>query len=377
MILVIDASNIRAGGGITHLIGLLSGAHPKQYGFEKIIVWTGKATRARLPSLEWVEYRHHPFLDKNVVFRILWQLIHFSHSKHEEGDILFVPGGSYYGRFKNYVSMLQNLLPFEWREIKRYGISKAAMKLLLLRIVQSFSLKRALGNVFLTKINKEQFVTQYKLRDCISIAHGVDNEFKLFPRQQHHHHKYNETNPYRILYVSTIDVYKNQLQVIEAVAQLKHEGMPIRLELVGPYYKPAYDKVMQSIQHHDPMNTFIHYLKDKSKADLISLYHNADTFVFASSCETFGIILLEAMVSGLPIICADRPTLRETLGDAGLYFNHESPRHLASRIKQLFLNTSLRERCALKAYEKAKEYSWEHCANETYAYLAKIASKID
>jgi hypothetical protein len=44
MILGINASNIRSGGGVTHLVELLRAAEPEMYGFNKVIVWSGKKT---------------------------------------------------------------------------------------------------------------------------------------------------------------------------------------------------------------------------------------------------------------------------------------------------------------------------------------------
>ena len=51
MILGIDAGNIRAGGGVTHLVELLRAARPQAHGFERVIVWSSAATLAQLRSL--------------------------------------------------------------------------------------------------------------------------------------------------------------------------------------------------------------------------------------------------------------------------------------------------------------------------------------
>jgi hypothetical protein len=50
MILGIDASNIRGGGGVTHLVELLKAANPIQYGFEKVYVWSGKYTLDKIEN---------------------------------------------------------------------------------------------------------------------------------------------------------------------------------------------------------------------------------------------------------------------------------------------------------------------------------------
>ena len=61
MRLGIDASNIRSGGGVTHLVELLRAAEPSAYGFAQVIVWASQATLTRLDERPWL--RGEFFLD--------------------------------------------------------------------------------------------------------------------------------------------------------------------------------------------------------------------------------------------------------------------------------------------------------------------------
>ena len=58
MILGIDASNIRGGGGITHLVELLKAAHPAQHGFGKVVVWSGQETLSKIEERPWPDLRY-------------------------------------------------------------------------------------------------------------------------------------------------------------------------------------------------------------------------------------------------------------------------------------------------------------------------------
>src|SRR5687767_4089398 len=144
MILGIDASNIRAGGGVTHLVEFLRAARPESHGFSKIVVWSGKRALDLIEDREWLSKAHCRALDGGLISRAMWQRRSLSRLAREAGcDVLFAPGGSFAGEFRPMVTMSQNLLPFEWKELRRFGWSWMAAKQALLRQVQKRTFRRA------------------------------------------------------------------------------------------------------------------------------------------------------------------------------------------------------------------------------------------
>ena len=116
----IDATNLRAGGGVTHLIELLRLANPEMHGFKRIVVWAGANTLGRIEDRPWLAKRNPAESEKGLLQRTFWQSRRLSEAAREEGcDVLFVPGGSYAGDFRPIVTMSQNLLPFEMPELLR------------------------------------------------------------------------------------------------------------------------------------------------------------------------------------------------------------------------------------------------------------------
>ena len=133
------------------------------------------------------------------------------------------------------------MLPFMWNELKRYGWSFFTIKLILLRFIQSHSYRNADGVIFLTKFAQKtvlEVVGKLKAK-IITIPHGLNPRFKNKPRIQRPIDDYNNQKPYRLLYVSIIDKYKHQWNVVEAVSILRQQGIPVVLDLVGPSYLPA------------------------------------------------------------------------------------------------------------------------------------------
>ena len=377
MHLGIDASNIREGGGVTHLVEVLRAAEPERQGISRVTVWSGANTFKQIEDRPWLYKIHEPLLDRPLPFRQCWQRFALQKLARRNGcDLLFFPGGSYSGSFRPFVAMSQNMLPFEWSEARRYGLSKVSFRLALLRRSQTRTFRSADGVVFLSKYAANRISEEVELKREISIIpHGINGNFASCPRGQKEIGSYTPSEPFQILYVSIVDVYKHQWHVAEAIVNLVKRGFPLRLGLIGPAYAPALKKLRESMARFDPDGRIVHYLGPVSYENLPSVYKRADLFVFASSCENMPNILIEAMASGLPIACSNRGPMQEVLGDAGLYFDPELPEQIAGAIEELMTDHGKRSECAARAYEYAKQYSWERCARDTFAFLAEVANR--
>jgi glycosyltransferase involved in cell wall biosynthesis len=291
--------------------------------------------------------------------------------------VLFVPGGSYAGSFQPVVTMSRNLLPFEMRELRRYGWSIFTLKMLLLRFTQSRSYRKTSGLIFLTDYVR-QVVSGVagKLSGKIcTIPHGLNPRFKQPPKLQRAITDYDEANPYRVLYVSIIDQYKHQWHVAEAVATLRQQGLPVVLDLVGPTYPPALKRLNEVIDRLDLNRDWIRYHGAIPFNELHLRYAHADLGLFASSCENMPNILLETMASGLPIACSNRGPMPEVLGNGGVYFDPESPREITSALHKLIKSPQLRSELAQISYQHSQQYSWQRCADETFEFLASCAQQ--
>lgn len=375
MILGIDASNLRTGGSITHLIEMLRVAQPNKSGFSKVIVWSGRTTLARIDDKPWLVKSHQPLLDGPLAKRAFWQRFKLSRlTRDAKCDSLFVPGGSYAGDFHPIVTMSRNMLPFEWREMRRYGLSWMTLKLLLLRRTQSDSYRRADGIIFLTRYARTavlDVIGKAKAR-IATVPHGIDGRFFLEPRPQLPISDYSPDRPFLILYVSTIDMYKHQDKVATAIASLASEGLPVSLILVGGAYGPALRSLRQTLVRVAAGTGVVDYRGPLPYAELHTTYAQADLCVFASSCENMPNTLLEGMASGLPIACAERGPMPEMLGDTGLYFDPEDPLSIASTVRRMIESPELRQSLAEKSSRYARAYSWHRCAGDTFSFIAEV-----
>ena len=378
MIVCIDASNIVWGGGLNHLDKLLRAADPRVHGFERVIIWGGSETLAGVADRDWLQKATHPWLDRTLLFRILWQRFKLKRlAEDARSDILFVPGGSDASGFRPNVVMSQNLLPFDWRELRRYGWSWPAVKQATLRVTQTRTFRRADGVIFLTRYARDRVLeVTGRLRGRTAVVpHGIESRFSMAPRVQRTAESFSTSNPCRLLYVSTVDVYKHQWHVARAAAELRASGVPVTLDLIGSAYAPALERLDETLRQVDPEGRFIRYQGLVPHEKLHELYAAADIAVIASSCETFSHILLEAMSAGLPVACSASSAMSEILGPAGVYFDPERPDEIAAAIRGLIESPELRATSAQAAFERARNFSWARCAGETFAFLSETCAQ--
>ena len=375
MHLGIDASNLRSGGSVTHLSELLGAAQPARFGFSRVFVWGGRDILCRLPQREWLECVHEPALDGALPARVWWQHTRLARLARKAAcRLLFVPGGTYLGDFRPFVTMSRNALPFELSQALLYGASAMTLRFLLLRLTQVKTIRNARGTIFLDDYARSLVLgTAGKVHGPdVIIPHGVSERFRAAPREQRNLSDYSPGEPFKLLYVSKIDAYKHQWHVAEAVSKLVRMGLPVTLELVGDAHPPSLRRLRAAVRRLKAWE-YVRYRGPIPHAELPSIYRQADAFVFASSCENLPNTLLEAMTAGLPTACSNKGPMPNILGDAGVYFDPQDSDDTADALQSLIASPADREKYSSLAYGRARRYTWERCAAETFSFLSSLA----
>lgn len=372
----IDASSMRGGGSVTHLIEVLNATQAQDFDIDQVTVWAGRETIDRLPKVSWISPVHVPLLDQPLISRVYWQRVKLSDLAEKSCDLLFVPSGTYSGTFYPFVTMSHNLLPFEINERRRYGISWQRLRLNILERIQTKTFHKADGIIFLTDYARKTVeLTTGSLSARIAIIpHGVSQRFFREPRPQKGLSTYSLRRPFRWLYVSAVNVYKHQWHVAEAIAKLRLLGYPVALDLIGSAYAPSLDQLRRTVRRVDPEESFIRYLGEVDYHILDQYYANADGFIFASSCENMPNILLEAMAAGLPIASSQLGPMPEILGNSACFFDPYDPNDLARKLQRMLEDTKLRADNARKAHQLSQHYSWDSTARQIFTFFANVAN---
>jgi glycosyltransferase involved in cell wall biosynthesis len=370
----INAYNIRAGGGITHLSEILKNLEFEYFNIKQIILWAPSFTLSKIDAKPWLKKINTETENNSFISRYKWL---FFKSKNEfdknEVDILLVPGGTYLGSFRPFVTINQNLLPFESKEISRYGLSFNYFKFHILRLLQSSTNSRSKGIIFLTKYAKDKVLKVCNLENkkSIIIPHGVNTKFNFNPinRIFRNADEFNISNPCKILYVSSIEVYKHQLNVIEAVEKLHNQGLCLKLTLIGPSGSGT-RKFQKKIKNSNP--DIIEYKGLVSYEIIEKLYAEAEIGVFASSCETFGMIITESLFCSLPLAASNMSAIPDVLSDSGFYFHPENIDEISNVLKLMYTSPNLRKEISTKGYAYVQKFDWKKSANDTFKFIQEI-----
>ena len=96
-------------------------------------------------------------------------------------------------------------------------------------------------------------------------------------------------------------------------------------------------------------------------------------FVLPSLWEGFGIPVLEAMASGVPVITSNVSSLPEVVGKAGLLIDPYSVNQIEQAIRTITTDKTLRQKYSKLGLERAKKFSWKKCAKETLKVFQNLA----
>jgi len=170
-----------------------------------------------------------------------------------------------------------------------------------------------------------------------------------------------------ILYVGALQPRKNLARLIEAFNVAKKSFSEMKLVLAG---EAAWlSEPIFVAREKSPYKNDIILTGKVSFEELRALYQGARCFAFPSLYEGFGLPVLEAFASFLPVLLADNSSLREVGGNAALYVDALSMRDIAEKLTRLWSEEKLRAELVAKGQEQLKKFSWNRCAKETLEYI--------
>lgn len=180
-----------------------------------------------------------------------------------------------------------------------------------------------------------------RFRQSKADKYSIDEVFKKY----HIHSNY-------ILTVGTIESRKNQLSLLKAFHQANIEH--IQLVIVGK--RTSYADELDAYISEWSLSDKVKVINDASFDDLPILYQSAVAFAYVSEFEGFGIPLLEAMNSQIPILSASTSSLNEVAGNAAIYCHPHDIVDMAIQLKTIVNDESTRKQLIINAKKQLEKF---------------------
>ncbi len=224
------------------------------------------------------------------------------------------------------------------------------------RVLIRSSARAASTVITVSQTSRDEIISRYQLpaERVVAIPNGVGDEFAPSPDWT----PYDGTRPLRVLAVGVLQPRKNLIRLVDAL-KLLGGGLDVALRVVGPSGFQA-ERIRNRLEGR--RNLEVRISGWVAQADLVREYHEADVFVFPSIYEGFGLPVVEAMASGIPVVASTGGALPEIVGGAALLVDPFDVVGLAKAIERVAGDPSLASKLRAQGLERATHFSWTRSA---------------
>ncbi len=214
-----------------------------------------------------------------------------------------------------------------------------------------------------SQITKDDFLKWFSFKpDRIRVVYPGVNNWPL-PR--------NQQGGQYFLFVGTIEPRKNIQNLIRAFYILKKEHLlPHRLVIVGMkgWMFEGVFKLVEELKLEKEI-IFKDYVCEE---ELKNWYARAEVFIYPSFYEGFGFPIVEAFVSGLPVVTSNTSSCAEIAGSAAILVDPQNFEEISNAILRIVKNDNLKNELAARGIERAKQFSWEKTASEVLSIFREV-----
>jgi D-inositol-3-phosphate glycosyltransferase len=188
-----------------------------------------------------------------------------------------------------------------------------------------------------------------------------------------------DTNDWMILFVGRIEPLKGVDTLIRAMALLAHECPTwvsrLSLAIIGGDPSTNENAEMERLKamHAElRLGDLVVFLGAKDQNKLQYYYNAAEALVMPSHYESFGMVALEAMACGTPVIVSDAASLPEVVGDAGVSIGPRDPIGWAQALQRVWSDQPYRAELRERGLHQSKKFTWLATARQTAATYRHI-----
>lgn len=196
--------------------------------------------------------------------------------------------------------------------------------------VMSRTLTKAISIVVPTNTVKNQILANFPNVRPENIHPIPEAPDPIFTKEGHHLSTSLDLPQKYLLYVGNAYPHKNLKVLLDSLKSLKDQSLHLVIvSKLNPF-------LSRTLAPYEPKN--IHIMSELSDTELYAVYQNANALVTPSLMEGYGLVGLEALMLGTPVIASDIPVYREVYRDLATYFDPNNSTELASAIRSVLKN---------------------------------------
>ena len=208
------------------------------------------------------------------------------------------------------------------------------------------------------------------------IYNGIDHKIffpKLSADEEVYVSPFSVKRPYFIYGSRLSNQYKKHIELIKAFEIFKKKtGLPHRLVLAGE--DGDYSKEINNAVFNSEFASDIFITGFFPHESFATLYSGAEACIFPAVNEGIGLPIIEAMASGIPVLCSDSGALKEIGGHAPLYFNSDKPEEIASLMEKITSDADLKAKMIDLGHIQAGKFNWNKTAEELIKIIREISA---
>ena len=214
-------------------------------------------------------------------------------------------------------------------------------------------IRKARFCISLTDLEKEEFLSLGVDSSRILVIPGGVNfkKYQIKKSKEELKNKYKVANKKVLLYVGRIHATKGLQHVFEAIKNIN-----IKFFIVGR--DAGYEETLKVKAKELKIEDKIRFFGGVDEKELIEIYNSSDIFVLYSDWEGFGLVVVEAMAAGCPVIGSNKGSLPTLIKNGYNGFIANSPAELKQRIKQMVANEKLLNKLSINSMDFAKDFDW-------------------
>jgi glycosyltransferase involved in cell wall biosynthesis len=214
----------------------------------------------------------------------------------------------------------------------------------------------------------------YRARRVVCIPPGVDHD-GLGKITHNVFDRYGLSGRRVVLFAGRLDANKGIDILLRAAKELLRDVPDLAFVIVGDDFGAR--EFLQLLAKQEGITRDVFFTGRLNREDLLSAFKNAFVFAFPSLYEAFGIVLIEAMAAGIPVIASDSSAIPCVVshGRTGLLFPTGDFRALADALREVLRDEKLRSTLARagQAYARA-HFSWQKTIDQTRALYQSVLS---